>query len=227
MVMADFDYSVSAELFPSRNRKHGNQSLRYRRFARAGDAILAVDVSGSMTGRFADPAFESIVRDIVDDRVTQAAAIDYRIFRLMPLDEIFEAVRSNSGGTTALKAPISELLQSHARVLLITDDGGVADLNGLAFKVLERRPVVGFRDIELTLIWTRQETTGPRSERGTRQCARSSAAIAARFLDGANLSTMVVWRLARSGRGSIPQELEAMLKHGKTQTQKTLIPGRD
>jgi predicted metal-dependent peptidase len=130
----------SAELFPSRNRKHGNQSLRYRRFARAGDAILAVDVSGSMTGRFADPAFESIVRDIVDDRVTQAAAIDYRIFRLMPLDEIFEAVRSNSGGTTALKAPISELLQSHARVLLITDDGGVADLNGLAFKVLERRP---------------------------------------------------------------------------------------
>jgi hypothetical protein len=140
MVMADFDYSVSAELFPSRNRKHGNQSLRYRRFARAGDAILAVDVSGSMTGRFADPAFESIVRDIVDDRVTQAAAIDYRIFRLMPLDEIFEAVGSNSGGTTALKAPISELLQSHARVLLITDDGGVADLNGLAFKVLERRP---------------------------------------------------------------------------------------
>jgi hypothetical protein len=105
-----------------------------------GDTILAVDVSGSMTGRFADPAFESIVRDIVDDRVTQAAAIDYRIFRLMPLDEIFEAVRSNSGGTTALKAPISELLQSHARVLLITDDGGVADLNGLAFKVLERRP---------------------------------------------------------------------------------------
>jgi hypothetical protein len=39
MVMADFDYSVSAELFPSRNRKHGNQSLRYRRFARAADAI--------------------------------------------------------------------------------------------------------------------------------------------------------------------------------------------
>src|SRR5262245_38310774 len=27
-VMAEFDYSVSAQLFPSRNRKHNNQSLR-------------------------------------------------------------------------------------------------------------------------------------------------------------------------------------------------------
>jgi hypothetical protein len=37
--MLEFDYSVSAELFPSRNRKHNNRSLRYRRFARAVDAI--------------------------------------------------------------------------------------------------------------------------------------------------------------------------------------------
>jgi hypothetical protein len=37
--MLEFDYTVSAELFPSRNRKHNNQSLRYRRFARAVDAI--------------------------------------------------------------------------------------------------------------------------------------------------------------------------------------------
>jgi hypothetical protein len=37
--MVEFDYSVSAQLFPSRNRKHNNQSLRYRRFARAADAI--------------------------------------------------------------------------------------------------------------------------------------------------------------------------------------------
>ena len=38
-VMVEFDYSVSAELFPSRHRKHNNRSLRYRRFARAADAI--------------------------------------------------------------------------------------------------------------------------------------------------------------------------------------------
>ena len=37
--MVAFDYSVSAELFPSRNRKHNNRSLRYRRFTRAADAI--------------------------------------------------------------------------------------------------------------------------------------------------------------------------------------------
>jgi hypothetical protein len=37
--MSEFDYGVSAELFPSRNRKHNTQSLRYRRFARAADAI--------------------------------------------------------------------------------------------------------------------------------------------------------------------------------------------
>jgi hypothetical protein len=39
MVISEFDYSVLAELFPSRNRKHNKQSLRYRRFARAADAI--------------------------------------------------------------------------------------------------------------------------------------------------------------------------------------------
>jgi hypothetical protein len=39
MVMVEFDYSLSAELFPSRNRKYSRQSLRYRRFARAADAI--------------------------------------------------------------------------------------------------------------------------------------------------------------------------------------------
>ena len=39
MVMVEFDYSVSAELFPSRNRKYSQQSFRYKRFARAADAI--------------------------------------------------------------------------------------------------------------------------------------------------------------------------------------------
>jgi hypothetical protein len=37
--MIEFDYSLSAELFPRRNRKYRHQSLRYRRFARAADAI--------------------------------------------------------------------------------------------------------------------------------------------------------------------------------------------
>jgi len=37
--MVEFDYGISAELFPSRNRKYNTQSLRYRRFARAADAI--------------------------------------------------------------------------------------------------------------------------------------------------------------------------------------------
>jgi len=37
--MVEFDYSVSAELFPSRNRKYSHQALRYKRFARAADAI--------------------------------------------------------------------------------------------------------------------------------------------------------------------------------------------
>ena len=39
MVTIEFDYSISAELFPSRNRKYSHQSFRYKRFARAADAI--------------------------------------------------------------------------------------------------------------------------------------------------------------------------------------------
>ena len=37
--MAGFDYSIEAELFPTRNRKSRRQQFRYRRFAQAADAI--------------------------------------------------------------------------------------------------------------------------------------------------------------------------------------------
>jgi hypothetical protein len=37
--MVMFDYSIEAELFPARNRKHGHRPVRYRRFARAADAV--------------------------------------------------------------------------------------------------------------------------------------------------------------------------------------------
>jgi hypothetical protein len=34
-----FDYDAEAELYPARNRKRGRQSIGYRRFGRAADAI--------------------------------------------------------------------------------------------------------------------------------------------------------------------------------------------
>ena len=37
--MVAFDYGVPAELFPGRNRKYRRQSVGYRRFARAEQAI--------------------------------------------------------------------------------------------------------------------------------------------------------------------------------------------
>jgi hypothetical protein len=37
--MITFDYSVEAELFPARNPKYRGQPFRYRRFARAADAV--------------------------------------------------------------------------------------------------------------------------------------------------------------------------------------------
>lgn len=37
--MAEFDYNTEAELFPSRNRKSRGQTIGYRRFAQAADAI--------------------------------------------------------------------------------------------------------------------------------------------------------------------------------------------
>ena len=37
--MTTFDYSMEAELFPTRSRKTGRASFGYRRFARAADAI--------------------------------------------------------------------------------------------------------------------------------------------------------------------------------------------
>jgi hypothetical protein len=37
--MATFDYTLEAELFPTRSRKTGRPAFGYRRFARAADAI--------------------------------------------------------------------------------------------------------------------------------------------------------------------------------------------
>jgi hypothetical protein len=37
--MVTFDYGVEAELFPALNRKYRRQSLGYRRFVRAADAV--------------------------------------------------------------------------------------------------------------------------------------------------------------------------------------------
>jgi hypothetical protein len=37
--MVTFDYSVEAELFPPRNQKNRRQSVGYKRFARAADAL--------------------------------------------------------------------------------------------------------------------------------------------------------------------------------------------
>jgi hypothetical protein len=37
--MAALDYEAPAELFPPRNRKYTRQSIGYRRFSRAADAI--------------------------------------------------------------------------------------------------------------------------------------------------------------------------------------------
>jgi hypothetical protein len=38
--MAEFDYSIEAELFPTRNRKSRRQPFGYRRFAQAADASV-------------------------------------------------------------------------------------------------------------------------------------------------------------------------------------------
>jgi len=37
--MTEFDYDAAAELFPSRRRRSGGPSFRYRRFAQASHAI--------------------------------------------------------------------------------------------------------------------------------------------------------------------------------------------
>jgi hypothetical protein len=111
-----------------------------RHATKQADTVLAIDVSGSMSGYIGTPDFAHIMREIVDDRCGSAALIDVRVRALMPLDKLSEALTSTHGTDTRLSEPVRELLGSFSRVLVVTDDDGLNSLKDVFnHTVLSRR----------------------------------------------------------------------------------------
>jgi hypothetical protein len=96
------------------------------------DTVLAVDVSVSMSGYLGKPDFFEMVREIADERCGNAALIDVGVRAVVPLEKLPEAIMSADGGTTNLAGPVSKLLGTFKRVLVITDAGGLDSLRHMS-----------------------------------------------------------------------------------------------
>jgi hypothetical protein len=93
--------------------------------------------------------FQNMVRDLADERCANAALIDTQVRALVLVEKLAEAIATTCSGSTSLDGPVRELLSTFKRVLVVTDDDGVASLRGVANqRVISRR--AGLVAIEVT-----------------------------------------------------------------------------
>lgn len=112
-----------------------------KRAATQTDTVLAVDVSGSMSGYLGKPNFFEMVREIADERCGNAALIDVGVRAVVPLEKLPEAIMSADGGTTNLTDPVRKLLGTFKRVLVITDASGLDSLRQMSNQtIISTRP---------------------------------------------------------------------------------------
>ena len=110
-----------------------------RSWENIGDGInnktaLACDVSGSMTSVLQTPAMHNLLGLVVaTERPRELVALDTKVAGRWAASETeFVELLQTGGGSTALKAPLVELLAVYDKAILITDaDGfsGLYDLN--------------------------------------------------------------------------------------------------
>jgi len=100
--------------------------------SRAG-TVLAVDVSASRKGLLNPDDVAAILRHlVVAEQPGELVAVNTRIVETCSPNEAgLGRLIAMSQGSTALSEPICELLERWARVVIITDQDGVATLRGL------------------------------------------------------------------------------------------------
>jgi hypothetical protein len=106
------------------------------RWSRKG-TIFAFDVSSSMTSLLSKKEAEAFLLDVlVVEQPEQFVGIDTSILGYWPpTREGFSKILKSGGGSTSLTAPVRELLQVYDRVLVLTDEDGLRDLEDLSPEV--------------------------------------------------------------------------------------------
>jgi hypothetical protein len=93
------------------------------------EAVLLVDISGSMRTALEDKAFPALLERLLAFGIARVALADDRIRSTCFPDDARAALSKADFGTqTDLAAPVDELLARHDRLLVLTDEGGAADI---------------------------------------------------------------------------------------------------
>ena len=89
------------------------------------EAVLAIDVSGSMSRVFEKGDFARHFEEIVTAAsIAKVALIDTSVKEIVPVAETLDKLKTVSGGSTALESPVRELTGLSDRVLVLTDRDG-------------------------------------------------------------------------------------------------------
>ena len=143
------DHSLARERLREAVRQCiGPPVQRSRQSVSSTDMVLAVDVSPSMSSCLHSLGMETIIGIAEKARCTEVAAIDTEVRTIVPLETAREALRSLTGHGTSLQGPIRELLETYARILVVTDNDGVGCLAGFSTKALDD-PLPGLRLVEV------------------------------------------------------------------------------
>ena len=97
------------------------------------DTVLAIDVSASMQAALSSEQLQATVRNIVvTEHPGELIAINTSVAGIWPPNEDgFTKLLKTVGGSTDLYEPVLSLLQRVTRVVLITDNDGLATLSGI------------------------------------------------------------------------------------------------
>ncbi len=99
--------------------------------------LIALDVSASMQSILASRALRDFLANFAKG-TTQIAMIDEDVRAHVASSQIDQWLEENPrGSATSLVPPLARLLSEHDRILLVTDEDGLASLGGLGYTRLE------------------------------------------------------------------------------------------
>ncbi|WP_143328267.1 hypothetical protein [Caballeronia pedi] len=110
----------------------------------AGDTVIALDVSASMSGALGSPLLIDLLGALTGERARALAPVDFEVRAILPMERMAEVVRSvQHGRSTDLTEPVDDLLLRFESVILVTDEGGLKSLKDGTFSTLCVREIEG------------------------------------------------------------------------------------